>query len=224
MQLMEDDAELDLGLAQLLQQRRRISRAPRRLGSDHGFLGEAGYICERLMLPLLFWRHTYPQMWPKLRILQFQARSSSGNFCVETECRAKMGLLFIVHPKSYKTRRQLVYCRIDVVTTRRNVVVNPSYLDIIPNHVAASLTGSVITHTMPPWSTGCPEHARVNDNRRNVYENCKPVYERVMRSVREKLRPLWTPSCGEIFKPFKNLVGSPRHCTRYGDMLREQPT
>ena len=31
--------------------------------------------------------------------------------------------------------------------------------------------------------------------------------------------------CGEFFKPsIKNLVGSPRQCTRYRDMLREQPT
>ena len=29
---------------------------------------------------------------------------------------------------------------------------------------------------------------------------------------------------GEIFKPFKNHVGSLRQCTGYGDMLREQPT
>ena len=34
----------------------------------------------------------------------------------------------MARPNSYKTRRQLVHCRIDVVTTRRNVVVNPSYL------------------------------------------------------------------------------------------------
>ena len=34
----------------------------------------------------------------------------------------------MARPNSYKTRRQLVHCRTDVVTTRRNVVVNPSYL------------------------------------------------------------------------------------------------
>ena len=38
-----------------------------------------------------------------------------------------MGLLFMAHPNSYKTRRQLVRFRRYVVTTRRNVVVNPSY-------------------------------------------------------------------------------------------------
>ena len=124
---------------------------------------------------------------------------------------------------SYKTRRQLVHCRIDVVTTQRNVVVNPLYLGMIPYYVAASRTGSVITHTLSPWSTGGPEHARTYDNRRNVYENYTTIYGRVTRSVREELRPLWTPSCGEIFKPFKNPVGSSRQCRRYGDMLREQP-
>ena len=87
------------------------------------------------------------------------------------------------------------------------------------HYVVASRTGPVITRTMSPWSTGGPEHARTYDNRRNVCENCTTIYWWVTRSVREKLRPLWTPSC----KPFKNLVGSPRQCTRYGDMLREHP-
>ena len=84
-----------------------------------------------------------------------------------------MALLFMARSNSYKTRRQLVHCRIQVVTTRRNVVVNPSYLvqnsqklvhcridvvstrrnvvvslsylGIIPYYVAASRTGPVIT-------------------------------------------------------------------------------
>ena len=132
--------------------------------------------------------------------------------------------LYMARPNSYKTRRQLVHCRIDAVTTRRNVAVNPSYLGIITYYVEASRRGPVITCTMSPWSTGGPEHERIYDNRRNVYENCTTIYGCVMRSVREKFCPLWTPSCGEIFKPFKNLVGSPRQCRRYGDMLREQPT
>ena len=115
----------------------------------------------------------------------------------------KMVLLFVARSNSYKTRRQLVHCRIDVVTTRRNVVVNPSYLvqnsqttrvcriDVvttrrnvevnpsylgnIPYHVAASRTGPVITCTMSPWSTGGQEHARSYDKRRNVYENCTKI-------------------------------------------------
>ena len=136
------------------------------------------------------------------------------------KCRSKP-----VISRRYTTRRQLAHCRTDVVTTTwRNVVVNPSYLGIIPYYVAASRTGPVITRTVSPWSTGGTEHARTNGNRRNVYEKCTTVYGWVTRSVREKLRTLWTPSCGEIFKPFKNLVGSPRQCTRYDDMLREQPT
>ena len=128
--------------------------------------------------------------------------------------------------KSVISRTKLadVHCRIDVVTTWRNTVVNPSYLGIIPYCVAASRTGPVITRTMSPWSTGGPEHTRTYDKMRNVYENYTTIYGWVTRSVREKLRPFWTPGCGEIFKPFKNLVGSPRQCTRYGDMLREQPT
>ena len=39
-----------------------------------------------------------------------------------------MGLLFMARLNSYRTRRKFVRFRIDVVTTRRNVVVNPSYL------------------------------------------------------------------------------------------------
>ena len=39
-----------------------------------------------------------------------------------------MGLLFMARPNSYKTRRQLVHGRIDVVTTQTNVVISPSYL------------------------------------------------------------------------------------------------
>ena len=58
---------------------------------------------------------------------------------------------------------------------------------------------------------------------RNVYDNCTTIYGWVTRSVREKLRQVWAASCGEIFQPFENLVGSFRQCTRYGDMLREQP-
>ena len=54
-------------------------------------------------------------------------RNSFGNCCVETECWAKMGLLFMARPNSYKTHRQLVHFRI-AVTSRRNVEVNPSYL------------------------------------------------------------------------------------------------
>ena len=120
---------------------------------------------------------------------------------------------------SYKPRRQLVHCRIDVVTTWRNVVVNSSYLGIIPYYVAASRPGPVITRTMSPRSTGLPEHARTYDNRQNVYENCTTIYGWVTRSVREKLRPLWTPSCGEIFKPFKcrhspTMYEKWRHFTR----------
>ena len=117
-----------------------------------------------------------------------------------------------------------MHCRIAVVTTRRNVVVNPSYLGIILYYVAASRMVPVITRTMSPWSTGGPEHVRTYDNRQTVYENCTTIYRCVTRSVREKLCPLWTPTCGEIFKPFKNLVGSPRQCTRYGVMLREEAT
>ena len=158
----------------------------------------------------------------------------------------------MARPNLYKTRRQLVHCRIDVVTTRRNAVVSPSYLvqhsqttralsyrcrdysktcrskPVISRHYTvlcrSESYGTVITRTMSPWSTGGPEHARTYDNRRNVSENCATIYGWVTRSVREKLRPLWTPSCGEIFKLFKNLVGCPRQCTRYGNMLREQLT
>ena len=74
------------------------------------------------------------------------------------------------------THRQLVHCRIDVVSTRRNVVVNTSYLSIIPYYVAASRTGPVIIHTMSPWSTGGTEYARTDDNMRNVHENCTTIY------------------------------------------------
>ena len=140
-------------------------------------------------------------MLQKLRMGCNFKRSSSGYLCVETECWAKMGLLFMARPNSYKTRRQVVRCRIDVVTTRRNVVVIPPYLvqtsqttralsyrcrnysklcrgkpGIIPYYVAASRTGPVITRTMSPWSTGSQEHAGTYDKRRNVYENCTTIY------------------------------------------------
>ena len=74
------------------------------------------------------------------------------------------------------TIRQLVLCHIDFVATRRNVVVNPSYLSIIPYYVAASRTGPIITRTMSPWSTGGSGHARTYDIRRNVYEKCTTIY------------------------------------------------
>ena len=90
-------------------------------------------------------------------------------------------------------------------------------VSIIPYYVAASRTGPVITRTMSPWSTGGSEHARTYDNMRNVYENCTTI-------CYEKNSVHFGRSYGEIFKLFKNLVGSPRQCTRYGDMLREQPT
>ena len=53
---------------------------------------------------------------------------------------------------------------------------------------------------------------------------CTRIVRQFMDALREKLRPLWTQSYGVNFKPFKNLVGYPRQCTRYGDMLREHPT
>ena len=72
--------------------------------------------------------------------------------------------------------RQHVRCRIDVVATPRNVLVNPSYLGIMPYYVAASRTGPVIFRSMSLWSTGGSEHARAYDSRRNVYENCTTIY------------------------------------------------
>ena len=63
-------------------------------------------------------------------------------------------------PELVHNSQTIKHCRIDSVTTRRNVVVNPSYLGIIPYYVAASRTGPVITRTMSPWSTGGTERAR----------------------------------------------------------------
>ena len=74
---------------------------------------------------------------------------SSGNFCVETECWAKMGLLFMARSNSYKTRRQHVYSRIDVVTSRINVVVNPSYF------VQTSQTTRVLSYRCRYYSKKC---------------------------------------------------------------------
>ena len=89
-------------------------------------------------------------MWPKLRILQFNFnRSSSGNFCVETECWEKMVLLFMARSNSYKTRRQLVHCCIDVLTIWRNVVVNLSYF------VQNSQTTRVLSYRCCYYSKKC---------------------------------------------------------------------
>ena len=60
-----------------------------------------------------------------------------------------MGLLFMARPSSHKTRRQLVHCRIDVVTTRRNVVVNPSYL------VQNSQTTRALSYICRDYSKKC---------------------------------------------------------------------
>ena len=156
----------------------------------------------------------------------------------------------MARPNSYKTRRQLVHCRIDVVTTRRNVVVNPSYHVQNPQKTRVlsyscrdyskkcgsksfiSRHYTVLCHSMSYTTRNNSHYVTIVDRRlstrenlrQNVYENCTTICGWVTVSLREKLRLLWTLSCGEIFKPFKNPVGSPRQCTRYGDMLREQPT
>ena len=54
----------------------------------------------------------------------------------------------MTHSNSYKTHRQLVHCRIDVVTTRRNVV-NPSYL------VQNSQTTHVLSYRCRYYSKKC---------------------------------------------------------------------
>ena len=55
----------------------------------------------------------------------------------------------MARPNSYKTRRQLVHCRIDVVTTRRNVVVNPSSL------VQNSQTTRALSYRCRDYSKKC---------------------------------------------------------------------
>ena len=55
----------------------------------------------------------------------------------------------MARPNSYKTRRQLVHCRIDVVTTRRNVVVNPSY------HVQNPQKTRVLSYSCRDYSKKC---------------------------------------------------------------------
>ena len=51
-----------------------------------------------------------------------------SELCAKGVICGSRGLQFMARLNSYKTRRQLVHCRIDVVITRRNVVENPSYL------------------------------------------------------------------------------------------------
>ena len=151
------------------------------------------------MLPLRIW---------EANLSSYVAKIKNAAILIKvlplTECWAKMRRLFMTRPNSYKPRRQRVYNRIDVVTTRRNVVVNPSYLiqnsqttralsyrcrdyskkcrikPVISRHCSVlchrSRKGPVITRTISPRSTGRPEHARTYDNRRNEYENCTTIY------------------------------------------------
>ena len=52
---------------------------------------------------------------------------------------------------------------------------------------------------------------------RELDDNLRVSYEISTRSVREKLRPLWTASCGEIFKTFaaKSLKKPIAQCQEY---------
>ena len=108
-------------LAQLLQQRRRRMRALRRVSARPWILRRGGVSLGRSDASPSFWEAYLSSYVAKIK----NAAILIEDFPV-TECWAKMGLLFMARPNSYKPRRQLVYCRINVVTTRRNVV-NPSY-------------------------------------------------------------------------------------------------
>ena len=96
--------------------------------------------------------------------------------------------------------RQLMLCPIDVAVTRRNVVLNPSYLGIIPYYVAASRTGPVITRTMSPRHGR--QDAQNTQKPTTIGEMCTRIVRQFTDELREKLRPLWTQSYGEISKPF----------------------
>ena len=98
-----------------------------------------------------------------------------------------------------KTRRQLVHCRIDVVTTRRNVVVNPSYLVIIPYYAAASRTGAVITRTMSPWSTGGP---RTRENLRQYAKCVRELYDNLRMSYEISARKAPPTLDAELWRDF----------------------
>ena len=123
MQLKEEDNELDLGLTQLLQQKRRRRRALRRFSVRPWILRRGGVS--------LGTSDASPSFWAAY-LSSYVAKIKNAAILIEvlpvTEYWAKMGLLFMARPISYKPRRQLVYCRVGVRTTRRNVVVNPLYL------------------------------------------------------------------------------------------------
>ena len=165
-----------------------------------------------------------------------------------------MGLLVLARPHSYKTRRQLVHCRIDgvkcrskpvisrtkladnscdtsirqlvrcridVVATRRNVVV---LKPVISRHY------TVLNRSMLHGTRHNSHYVAMVDRRLRTRENLRQK-TKCVRQLFDNLRMSYEKSSahsgrsyGEIFKPFKNLVGSPRQSTRYGDMLGEQST
>ena len=114
-------AELDL-----LQQRKR--RAPRRFWAQgYGFLGEVGYLWERLMFPL-FWEAYVSSNVSKIKKNAILNEVPPVISALKLNAGQRWGSYLWLARTRKKTRRQLVHCRIDVLTTRRNVVVNLSYI------------------------------------------------------------------------------------------------
>ena len=153
-----------------------------------------------------------------------------------------MVLLFVARSNSYKTRRQLMHCRIDVVTTRRNVVVNPSYL------VQNSQTTRVLSYRCRNYSKKCSSKPVISwhytvlcrsksngtrnnshyvamvDRRSRTRDKSRNVYDTVRQSTGE-LRDQHEKSSAHfgwrvVARFFPTMYEIWRHATRTADMGR----
>ena len=170
----------------------RAGKSQEDFGSDHRFLGELGYFWEGLMHPLFFSEAYVSSNVAKIKNTATLNEVRLLIFALKLKAGQRWGSY------SYKTRRQLVHCRIDVESTRRNVVVNPPYL------VQNSQTTRALSHRCRDYTKKCRSkpvksrhytvlcrsksygtrrqishyvamvdmRPRTRDNRRHVYENC----------------------------------------------------
>ena len=151
----------------------------------------------------------------------------------------------MARPNSYKTRRQLVHCRIDIVTTRRNVVVNSSYLEqnsqttrtlsyrsrdyskkcstpVKSRHYTVLCRKSYGTRNNTHYVVMVDRKPRTRENLRQKAKCVRELYDNLRVSYAISTRKAPPTLDAELWRDFQtvNLIDSPRQCTRYGDMLR----
>ena len=112
-----------------------------------------------------------------------------------------------------RTQRKLAhYCTV-VENTFIDVIMNPPYLCMM---IVSYRSRSYVICCELSNCLGRRQHAKTHDNRRQ----CISQLYAIVRVSCKISTIIALPRTGEIFKLFKNLVGTPRQYTRYSDSVR----